>query len=164
MLRMILAIMILSVTSVIVNAQKSVDGEKKVYPSVFQIGDQPDAFEALGEEYETPLLEVCDSDVKKAHTQWSIMLKAMEKFAKQKEFDLDGVKMWLKVFWKKDGTIDYIAFHLKPTSKNVDVKALERFLKSFVKYYKSQISADENFSQYSSASFPTLPQLVPDKK
>lgn len=164
MFRLMLVLLIFVSTSVTISAQKSVEGEKKVYPTVFQIGDQPDAFEELSEDYETGLLDVCGDDVKKAHQQWTLMLKSMENHAKSKEFDINGVKMWMKVFWKKDGSIKHIAFHLKSTSKNVDRKALQRFLKNFAKSYSSEIKATENYSQYSSASFPTLPQLVFDKK
>ena len=164
MFRVILGLMFFISTSVVVTAQKSAEGEKKAYPTVFQIGDQPEAFEELSEDYETGLLDVCDDDVKKAHLQWTLMLKAMEKHAKVKGFSLNGVKMWVKVFWKKDGTIKHIAFHLKPTSKNVDTKALARFLRSFSKTYKGKVKSSKNYSQYSSASFPTLPQLVFDKK
>lgn len=163
MFRLILVLLIFMSASLTVSAQKSAEGEEKAYPTVFQIGDQPDAFEELSEDYETGLLDVCDDDVKKAHQQWTLMLKAMEKHAKTKGFNINGVKMWMKVFWKKDGTIKHIAFHLKPTSKNIDRKALQRFLKSFAKSYGSEIKASENYSQYSSASFPTLPQLVFDK-
>lgn len=151
-------------TSLIVSAQKSVEGEKKVYPTVFQIGDQPEAFEKLSEDYETGLLDVCDNDVKKAHQQWTLMLKAMENYAKANDFDINGLKMWMKVFWEEDGTIKHIAFHLKPTSKNLDRKTLENFLKNFSKSYSIDVKAAENYSQYSSAAFPTLPQLVFDKK
>lgn len=164
MFRLILVLLVFVSTSLSISAQKSAEGEKKVHPTVFQIGDQPEAFEELSEDYETGLLDVCDDDVKKAHQQWALMLKSMEQHAKVKGFDINGVKMWMKVFWKEDGTIKHIAFHLKPTSKNVDRKALERFLKSFSKSYSSDIKATENYSQYSSASFPTLPQLVFDKK
>lgn len=164
MFRLILVLLMFVSTSLTISAQKSVEGEKKAYPTVFQIGDQPEAFEELSEDYETGLLDVCDDDVKKAHQQWTLMLKAMETHAKSKDFDINGVKMWMKVFWKEDGTIKHIAFHLKPTSKNVDRKTLQRFLKSFAKEYSSEIEASEDYSQYSSASFPTLPQLVFDKK
>jgi hypothetical protein len=143
-------------------AQKGVDGEKKAYPAVFQIGELPNAFETLSEDYELALLKACDDDVKKAYAQWSTMLKAMESHAKVKGYELKGIKMWLKVFWNKDGTIEHIAFHLKPASKNVDTDTLTRFLQDFMQTYKGSFKAAESFSQYSSASFPTLPQLVFD--
>lgn len=164
MFRLISMLLIFVFTSLIVSAQKSVEGEKKVYPTVFQIGDQPEAFEKLSEDYETGLLDVCDNDVKKAHQQWTLMLKAMENYAKANDFDINGLKMWMKVFWEEDGTIKHIAFHLKPTSKNLDRKTLENFLKNFSKSYSIDVKAAENYSQYSSAAFPTLPQLVFDKK
>ncbi|MFK7948618.1 MAG: hypothetical protein AB8G11_13590 [Saprospiraceae bacterium] len=164
MFRLILVLLIFVSSSVTISAQKSVEGEEKVYPTVFQIGDKPEAFEELSEDYETGLLDVCEDDVKKAHQQWTLMLKSMEKHAKTNGFEINGVKMWVKVFWKKDGSIKHIAFHLKPTSKNVDRKALQQFLKSFAKSYSSEIKASKDYSQYSSASFPTLPQLVFDKE
>ncbi len=164
MFRLISMLLIFVFTSLIVSAQKSVEGEKKVYPTVFQIGDQPEAFEKLSEDYEIGLLDVCDNDVKKAHQQWTLMLKAMENYAKANDFDINGLKMWMKVFWEEDGTIKHIAFHLKPTSKNLDRKTLENFLKNFSKSYSIDVKAAENYSQYSSAAFPTLPQLVFDKK
>lgn len=162
MLRVILVPIVSICFLLTATAQKSVDGEKKAYPAVFQIGELPSTFEALSDDYETALLEVCDEDVKKAYAQWSLMLKAMESHAKAKGYNLKGVKMWLKVFWNKDGTIEHIAFHLKPGSKNVDTDALTRFLQDFMKTYKGSFKANESFSQYSSASFPTLPQLVFD--
>ena len=164
MFRLISMLLIFVFTSLTVSAQKSVEGEKKVYPTVFQIGDQPEAFEKLSEDYETGLLDVCDNDVKKAHQQWILMLKAMENYAKANDFDINGLKMWMKVFWEEDGTIKHIAFHLKPTSKNLDRKTLENFLKNFSKSHSIDVKAAENYSQYSSAAFPTLPQLVFDKK
>ena len=127
MLRGILIAISICFSLTTINAQKSVDGEKKAYPTVFQIGELPTVFESLSDEYSTALLEVCDDDVKRAYAQWSMMLKAMENHAKAKGFNLKGVKMWLKVFWNKDGTIEHIAFHLKPGSKNVDTEALTRF-------------------------------------
>ena len=88
MFRVILVLLVFMSASLTVSAQKSVEGEKKAYPTVFQIGDQPDAFEELSEDYETGLLDVCDDDVKKAHQQWAFMLKSMEKHAKTKDFDI----------------------------------------------------------------------------
>ncbi len=141
-------------------AQKS-DNEKKVYPAVFQIGELPSTFEELSEGYDKALIEVCNDDMRKAHRQWQTLLKAMEKNSIQNNFDLKGIKMWLKVFWNEDGTIEHIAFHLKPNSKNVNKEKLEKFLNNFIKTYKGKVVTNqkENFSQYSTASFPTLPYL-----
>lgn len=141
-------------------AQKS-DSEKKVYPTVFQIGELPSTFEELSDGYDKALIEVCNDDMRKAHRQWQILLKAMEKYSYKKDFDLKGIKMWIKVFWGEDGSIEHIAFHLKPNSKNTDKEKLESFLNDFMKNYKVKVitTEKESFSQYSTASFPTLPYL-----
>jgi|AntRauTorckE5430_2_1112549.scaffolds.fasta_scaffold04831_2 hypothetical protein len=162
MLRVILVLTFSVCFLLTATAQKSVEGEKKAYPAVFQIGQLPTAFEILSGDYETALLEVCDDDVKRAYAQWSMMLRAMENHAKVKGYNLKGVKMWLKVFWNEDGSIEHIAFHLKPGSKNVNTDILTSFLQGFMKTYQAGFKAEEPFSQYSSASFPTLPQLVFD--
>jgi len=141
-------------------AQKS-DNEKKIYPAVFQIGELPSTFEELSDGYDKALIEVCEDDMRKAHRQWQGLLKAMEKYSVQKSFDLKGIKMWMKVFWSEDGSIEHIAFHLKPNSKNVDKKKLEVFLSNFMESYDVKVVTNqkESFSQYSTASFPTLPYL-----
>lgn len=142
-------------------AQKS-DSEKKVYPAVFQIGELPSTFEELSEGYDKALIEVCDDDMRKAHRQWQGLLKAMEKHSIENNFDLKGIKMWMKVFWNEEGAIEHIAFHLKPNSKNVSEEKLEAFLNEFMANYKGRVKTnqDKSFSQYSTASFPTLRPYV----
>ena len=125
-------------------------------PKVFLIGEQPQVFEDLSISYDKLLLDVCDDDMNKAYGKWVDMLQEMEKHATDINFDIKGVKLWLKVFWEKDGTIAHIGYHLKPDSKNVKTKYLSAFLKSFSQNYKTRCEAEVRFSQYSSASFPTM--------
>ncbi len=124
-------------------------------PKVFLIGEQPETFENLSMKYQKLLLEVCNDDMNQAYTKWQDMLKAMESHATGMGFDIKGIKLWLKVFWDKDGSIAHIGYHLKPDSKNVKTKYLSAFLRDFAKSYKTPCEATEKFSQYSSASFPT---------
>ncbi len=145
--------------SLSISAQKSVESEERVIPVAFQISQQPDVFEDLGITYKKGLLDVCKNDIKKAHQEWSNMLLAIESFATAQNFDINGVKMWLKVFWNNDGTIDHIAFHLKPTSKNIDNVEMQKFLQSFAASYSSRLESSVNYSQYSSAAFPILPHF-----
>ena len=146
--------------SVSLFAQKSVEGEEKITPIAFQISQEPDVFENLSATYNKGLLDVCGNDIRKAHQEWSSMLSEIEAFAKTQNFDINGVKMWLKVFWNTDGTIGHIAFHLKPSSKNIDRIKMQKFLEDFVATYGNNIESTFNYSLYSSASFPTLPQLI----
>lgn len=141
-------------------AQKS-DSERVLYPTVFQIGEFPSKFEELGENYNKALIEICDNDMREAHRQWQNLLKSIEAYSIKRNVDLKGVKIWIKVFWKEDGSIEHIAFHLKPNSKNISEEKLQKLLIDFVNSYEEKIptSKKESFSQYSTASFPTLPYL-----
>jgi hypothetical protein len=126
-------------------------------PRVFLLGvyDGGD-FEQLKEQYSMSLVQACRSDMETAYYSWIHMLKHLESYSKAQNFDLDGVKMWLYVFWNKDGSIQHLAFYLKQNSRNVDKTAVTTFLEGFCGQYKSPIKAEKNFSNYSSASFPVM--------
>jgi hypothetical protein len=126
-------------------------------PRVFLLGvyDGGD-FEQLKEQYSMSLVQACRSDMETAYYSWIHMLKHLESYSKTQNFDLDGVKMWLYVFWNKDGSIQHLAFYLKQNSRNVDKKAVTTFLEGFCSQYKSPIKAEKNFSNYSSATFPVM--------
>lgn len=155
MQNLMLGLLLVSMT-ISATAQKA-DNEVRPtkQPKIFLIGEQPQVFENLSTDYQKLLLDVCDDDMTKAYGKWIDMLQAMETYADDISFDIKGVKLWLKVFWEKDGTIAHIAYHLKPDSKNVKTKYLSAFLKSFSDNYKTRCEAKDRFSQYSSASFPT---------
>jgi len=84
------------------------------------------------------------------------MLIEMEDYAQALGFDIMGVKMWIKVFWAENGKIDYIAYHLKPRSRNISQDALTAFLTVFTKDYEFPLIADEKYSNYSFANFPIV--------
>lgn len=150
-------------TLTVVSAQKA-DVQDKTHPKVFLIGEQPEVFEALNEDYPKLLLDICGKDMKLAYGKWIDMLQAMEQHAGKMSFDIRGVKMWMKVFWDKKGNIQHIAYHLMPDSKNVRSKILSAFFRDFMKHYQTPCETDDNFSQYSTASFPTFAQRVKRSK
>jgi len=85
----------------------------------------------------------------------------MEAYAKEINFDINGVKIWVHVFWSADGTINHIAYHLKPNSKNIDDKEFSAFLSSFTNQYKFPlVTKGVNYSHYASAAFPTFSKRV----
>ncbi|MEM7102540.1 MAG: hypothetical protein AAF502_05345 [Bacteroidota bacterium] len=126
------------------------------FPPVFLIGEDPDSFEALSGIYKTNLLTACREDMDMAFRKWMEMMLALESFAENAEFDINGTKMWIKVFWGTDGTVEHVAYHLKPNSRNADLRSLTEFFEGFIRNYKFPISFDTNFSHYGSASFPTF--------
>jgi len=128
-------------------------------PKVFQIGEYEEQYGLLYETYHDILLTVCDDDMDLAFGKWMHMIDEMEQYADQIDFDLKGVKVWLKLFWNSDGTIRYLAFHLKPNSLNIDTAELSAFFVSFVNRYQMPIKTNLKFTHNGSAQFPT--SLIP---
>ena len=132
-------------------------------PSVFFIGEHEKAFEGLSFDYRVSLLEACDENMDVAFEKWLTMLKEMEAFAEVNGMDIRGVKLWLNVFWNEEGKVDYLAYHLKPQSKNVDTRFLSALFKEFIAVYQTSIDHPEKFSHYGIASFPVYTKPAIDK-
>jgi len=128
--------------------------QKSKHPAVFLIQQESDAFEELSMRYENNLIAACNNDMDSAYSNWITMLKEMERFADDRKFDIKGVKMWIKIFWSNDGTLDHVAYFLKPTSRNINTDALTIFFKDFVRFYRFPVETEFEFSHYASASFP----------
>ena len=137
-------------------AYSATTNQKGKYPAVFLINDNPQAFEKLALDYATPLLGVCDYDMDSAYVKWMDFIVSVEKFADENEFDIKGVKMWIKVFWSSEGKIDHIAYHLKPKSRNINTDSLSDFFERFMTEYEFPLKADAPYSHYGGASYPTF--------
>jgi len=129
-------------------------------PKVFQIGEYEEQYGLLYETYHDILLTVCDDDMELAFGKWMHMIEEMEYYAHEIDFDLKGVKVWLKLFWNSDGTIRYLAYHLKPNSLNIDTAELSAFFVSFVNRYQMPVKTNLKFTHNGSAQFPTA--LIPE--
>jgi hypothetical protein len=126
-------------------------------PRVFTLGEYDGKpFESIKANHETTLLSACKNDMEAAYYMWVHMLKYMETHSKKVGYDLNGVKMWLYVFFEKDGNIKNIAYYPKPNSKNFKAEEMTAFLSSFCKTYSFPLKFDKNFSNYSNATFPVL--------
>ena len=133
--------------------------QKDKYPTVFLIGDDSRAFEALSRSYNIPLLNACEDDLETAFYKWKDMMIALEKFSQSEGYDIRGIKMWIKIFWAADDSLEHIAYFLKPQSRNVSTEELSAFFKNFMATYKLPIDVERSFSHYGSVSFPTYYQL-----
>lgn len=127
-------------------------------PKVFLIGQHEEEFEALTVSYESDLLTACDSDMNVAFKKWMSMMEEMEAYSKQIEYDLDGVKAWFHFFWTTDGSIEHIAYYLRPNSKNLDLDEMNAFLVSFMNNYKFPLVANAKYHHYTGATFPVFHQ------
>lgn len=144
--------LLITITSI--TTLKANNADESYLPRVFQIGEYQEEYEQLIEDYELTLTDVCNDDLYSAFGKLSSMFKEMEVFAENNAYDLKGVRMWLHLFWDKSGTIQHLAFHLRPNSRNVDVADLEAFLLSFVKYYRFPLISENDYSLYTSTAFP----------
>jgi len=124
-------------------------------PKVFKIGEHENLYGELYEEYHEILLTVCNDDMNIAFDRWMHMIVEMEEYSKSIAFDINGVKVWLKVFWNATGKIDHLSFYLKPESRNIDPSELEAFFSSFMNYYEMPVTSRVNFTHNGSAQFPT---------
>ena len=126
------------------------------FPTAFVINQHPSTFESLNKEYSTLLLSACEEDMNKAFGTWKGLLNEISLFSLEQDIDIAGVKMWLKVFWSKDGQIEHIAYQLRPESKNINKVQLTQLLEQFVSSNKNTFSSSASkFSHYGSVSYPT---------
>lgn len=125
-------------------------------PGVFQIGEYESFYKNLYAEYPGFLLSETGNNMNAAFEKWLNMIYAMEEHSNTLDFDLNGLKVWLNVFFNEDGSIDFLQFHKKPYSKNIDEKELKAFFNSFINEYKMPITAEGKFNHSGSAGFPTF--------
>ena len=128
--------------------------------SVFYIGEAEKNYEKLVQNYNTLLFTVCNDDMDKAFDNWTSLLKDLEEFANKSNVDLKGVKLWLNVFWDKNGTIKHIVFYPKPNSKNLNYDVVKTVLVNFIHEYQSPLKYTTGFSHYGSAAFPIFSKSV----
>lgn len=138
----------------IINPETVIEQDTLSLPKVFQLGDYESQFEKLSAAHQKSLLTATDDDFDAMFQAWTSMLKEMQAHSELVNYDLKGIKMWLNVFWDKNGKIKHIAFFLKPNSKNVDRVELGAFLTDFMNNYTFPVTSDDKFSHYSGASFP----------
>ena len=126
-------------------------------PTAFVIGERTEAaYERLGESQQTGLLEACDCSMEEAFKLWVGMLREIEKHAEREGVDIRGVKVWLHAFYGADGSVDHLAYHLRPSSKQIDEAKFTRLLEGFARAYAFPVLHDGGFAHYSTGSFPVF--------
>ena len=138
-----------------VKAQYAQPNRYDSLPRVFELNNFDEiAFEKIKSDYETTLLSASKNDVETAYYCWMHLLKHLESFSQKRNIDLNGVKLWLYIFWQKDGTIEHVGYFLKPHSKNIETEVVKALLSNFCDEYKFPLKGEKNFSNYNSANFP----------
>jgi len=133
-------------------------------PKVFLLGDDEDLMNALSKNYPTLLMKVCQNDMDAAYDKWMDMLSDMEVYAAKIGYDIKGIKLWMNVYWNKNGKIEHIGYYLKPNSRNVKIEELNAFFISFIKNYQMKLTYSGRFYHNGSAAFPTHYKFLKEKE
>ena len=132
-------------------------GEKSIeVPKVFLVGEHEKAYSDLIKQYPQTLIHISNDSIELAYINWMYFLYDMESYSHKTGFDLNGIKIWINVFWNKNGNIDYITYYPKPNSRNMEFNKLTAFISEFIKNYKPRIISNENFAHFGSAKFPSF--------
>lgn len=121
---------------------------------VINISNDSKILELLSAEYKNSLFTASDTNFVKTMQNWKHLLTAMELYAKQINFNINGVNIWIKVFWSKDGTIEYITYYLLDKSVNINQIDFEAFLRSFMRNYELPQTYKTGFAYDSRVVFP----------
>lgn len=134
-----------------------------ILPKVFVLGEHEVEYEQLMLKYNESLLTVCDNDMKLAFGKLMSMFQEMETYAEQLQYDINGVRIWVHLFWDEKGMIQHIGYHLRPNSKNVNNTEFTAFLEDFVEAYRFPLNTTKKYSLYTSTSFPTRYKIGTEK-
>ncbi len=156
MIKNLIRYLVLSIGSLVMMCDISAQENISSAPEVFLIGEYEEEYENIIASQNDLLLSVCDNSMDKAYSLWTGMLKDMEMLSEERNIDIKGVKIWLNVFWSKDGKIDHLVYYPKPHSRNMDFDLLTDFFEEFIDVYSVNVEAEKGFSHYGSASFPTF--------
>jgi len=123
---------------------------------VMMIGDDESLQSRLNIACADILLNIDGLNMSQAYTVWLSMLSDLESYADDRNFDINGLKLWMNVYWNEDGSIRQIIFYPKPNSRNIDFEKFSSFMNGFANDYSLQLNHTSCFSHFGSASFPTF--------
>ena len=129
-------------------------GQYNQVPKIIEGTQNGPLLEELNGQYKASLFSASERDFAKTIHNWRLFLLSMQEYAASINFDLKGVKIWLKVYWAKDGSIEHMAYILSDRSINVDPSDLEGFLRSFMRNYKLPLVHKQRFAYDSQVLFP----------
>lgn len=131
-------------------------------PAAFPTGAHYSEVEALYEQHQVSLIEVCDFNLDSAGMQWLAFLEDIEARASELGVDLNGVRLILTVFFQADGSVRHIGFSRQVQSRNIREEVLQAFFRQFAKGYRLPISATGRFFHEGPAVFPLRPMRAGD--
>jgi len=129
---------------------------------VFEIGQDETNYQKLSEAYPNTLLNWKQDDYTQSALLWFDFLKSMEIYAESISFNINGLKLWLHVFWDEKGGIQHLGYFIHPESRQIEKVELEAFLSSFSRQAKKpDFRSGLKLSHYTAVSFPTFARSSP---
>jgi hypothetical protein len=125
--------------------------------SIFEIGKDEQNYRTISEAYPETLLSWKKDDYTQSALLWFDFLKSMETYAEAIQFNLNGLKLWIHIFWNEKGEISHVGYFVHPESRQIDKKELNAFLSAYSRLAKKpDFKSGMKISHYTSASFPTF--------
>ena len=125
--------------------------------SIFEIGKDEQNYRTICEAYPETLLSWKKDDYTQSALLWFDFLKSMETYADAIQFNLNGLKLWIHIFWNEKGEINHVGYFVHPESRQIDKKELNAFLSAYSRLAKKpDFKSGMKISHYTSASFPTF--------
>jgi hypothetical protein len=158
-----ITVLLLGYCFVIAPIQAQQARSNKALPKIINAAQNSDALEELSNQYQSSLFSASDTNFVTTINNWRSFLQLMEDYSETIDFDIRGVKVWMKVFWAKDGNVDHIVYVLSDRSINIDVIEWEAFLRSFIRNNKLPLKYRRGFAYDGRVMFP-LSYKLPSKK
>ena len=155
----ILAVFVLVLVDLSMNGQSSIGAKNRdvaLLPKSFLIGEYEPIYENLLTNYDVLLITLCNNDHEKAYRLYTNLLLDMQDYARQVNFDLNGIKLWLNIFFNANGTLQHIVYFPKPNSKNLSYDELTAFFINFCKIYHLKEPLSSKCLLNTTASFPVF--------
>lgn len=153
-LHIIFWVVVCSVLEAQTTSDTKASGAKSSLPSSFLIGEHELAYDAILERYAKGFVAICGNDNDKAYMIWSSILADLVEFSKANNIELNGLKLWMNIFFNDNSGIDYIVYYPKPNSKNMDFDKLTELFINFCRSYKMKVKLGDRCILNANASFP----------
>lgn len=136
--------------------QITISNDSLDIPKLFQLGDKryDRQYKVLSKLYPNSLLDIHFDKTYKAGEHWRDIIKTIDDYAIEHNIDINGLKIWMHIFFSENGEIDYLGYYFKPNSKIKDQEMLKDLISKSLNQYKYHEKLNGKGNHYSGAGFP----------
>lgn len=134
-------------------------------PVVFYIGEYEDNYETLIQNNSASLYNAFDNNPDMTMKFWEEWFKNFEDYAEKKGKSVYGVKLWVHLFWEKEGKVSHLAFYPKPESVHRDYDELKKLFLEYIKNAEyPRLACEKPFAHSGTIHFPVYGISVKPKE